>query len=54
MSCGIGQRHGSGLALMWLWLWHRTAATSPIQPLTWEPPYAADVALKRQKKKEAL
>ena len=23
-----------------LWLWHRPAATAPIQPLAWEPPYA--------------
>ena len=24
-----------------LWLWHRPAATAPIRPLAWEPPYAA-------------
>ena len=23
-----------------LWLWCRLAATAPIQPLAWEPPYA--------------
>ena len=28
-----------------LWLWCRLAAVAPIQPLAWEPPYAA--ALKR-------
>ena len=28
-----------------LWLWYRPAATVPIQPLAWEPPYA--LALKR-------
>ena len=50
MSCGIGQRRGSDLAL--LWLWHRPAATALIQLLAWEPPYAASVALKRQKKKK--
>ena len=34
---------------MLLWLWHRVAATALIRPLDWEPPYAAGVALKRQK-----
>ena len=28
------------------------AATTPIQPLACEPPYAMDTALKRQKEKE--
>ena len=32
-------------------LWCMLAATAPIQPLAWEPPYAVDVALKRQKTK---
>ena len=32
-----------------LWLWCRPAATAPIRPLAWEPPYAAGAALKRQK-----
>ena len=32
-----------------LWLWCRLAATAPIRPLAWEPPYAAAAALKRQK-----
>jgi len=27
-----------------LWLWRRLAATAPIQPLAWEPPYAAGAA----------
>ena len=48
MSCGVGRRHGSDLAL--LWLWHRLAATAPIRPLAWEPPYTAGVALKQTKK----
>ena len=39
MSCGVGCRHGSDLAV--LWLWHRPAATAPILLLAWEPPYAA-------------
>ena len=34
-----------------LWLWPRLAATAPIRPLAWEPPYALAVALKRQKTK---
>ena len=27
-----------------LWLWCRLAATAPIRPLTWEPPYATGAA----------
>ena len=50
MSCGIGRRHNLDLAL--LWLWHRPAATIPIQPLVWEPQYARGYALKSQKKKK--
>ena len=49
MSCGVGRRRGSDL----VWLWHRPAATAPIRPLAWEPPYAVGVAqekAKRQKK----
>ena len=47
MSCGVGRRHGSDLALLWLWC--RPAAIAPIRPLAWEPPYATGEALKRQK-----
>ena len=46
-------RHGSDLALPWLW--RRQAATAPIGPLAWEPPYAAGAALemaKRQKEEK--
>ena len=62
MSCGVGCRRGSDPAL--LWLWRRPVATAPIQPLAWEPPYAAGAAQeiatttttakkdKRQKKKK--
>ena len=46
MSCGVGHRCGSDLALLWLWC--RQAAVAPIQPLAWEPPYAAGMALKRK------
>ena len=44
MSCGVG--HRLGLDLVLLWLWHRLVATAPVQPLAWELPYAAGVALK--------
>ena len=37
-----------------LWLWHRLAATAPIRPLGWEPPYATGAALKRQKKEKKI
>ena len=47
MSCDVGRRHCLDPAL--LWLWYRPAAAAPIQPQAWELPYAADVALKRQK-----
>ena len=47
LRCGVGRRHGSDLAL--LWLWHRPAATALIRLLAWEPSYAAGSALKRQK-----
>ena len=50
MSCGVGHRHCSHLALLCLWC--RLAAAALIRPLAWEPPYAASVALKRQKKKK--
>ena len=46
MSCGVGQRHGSDLALLWLC---RVAAL--LWPITWELPYAmGSAALKRQNK----
>ena len=47
MGCGVGRRYGLDPAL--LWLWHRPAAEATIRSLAWEPPYAAGVALKRQK-----
>ena len=49
-SCGVGRKHSSDPML--LWLWHKPAATAPIQPLAWEPPDAVSVALERQKKKK--
>ena len=52
MSCGVGRRCSSDLALLWLWC--RPAAVALIRLLAWEPPYAASVTLKkkREKKKE--
>ena len=50
MSCGVGRRCSSDLAL--LWLWRRLEAIAPIRPLAWEPPYAPGEALKRQKTKK--
>ena len=35
-----------------LWLWRRWEDTASIGPLAWEPLYAVDAALKRQKKKK--
>ena len=34
-----------------LWLWSRLAATAPIRPLAWEPPYAGGAALGKKGKK---
>ena len=53
LSCGVGCRCSLDPEL--LWLWRRPAATAPIRPLAWEPPFATGVALKRpppKKKKE--
>ena len=48
MSYGVGHRHSTDLAL--LWLWHRPAATAPIRPLAWEPPYATGSGPSKGKK----
>jgi len=48
MSCGLGCRHGSDPALLWLWC--RPAATALIPSLAWEPPYAEGVALEKAKR----
>ena len=50
VSCGVGHRRGSDLALLWLWC--RLEAIAPIGPLAWEPPYAVGAALKRQETKK--
>ena len=48
VSCGVGRRCGSNLALLWLWC--RPAAATPVGPLAWEPPYATGAALEKAKK----
>ena len=35
-------------------LWHRPAATAPIRPLAWEPPYAVGEALQKQHKSKRM
>ena len=52
VSCGVGHRFGSDPLLLWLWC--RPAAIALIWPLAREPPYAAGLALKRQKKKKKI
>ena len=49
VSCGVGCRGSSDLALLWLWC--RRAAVARIGPLAWEHPYAVGVALKSKKQK---
>ena len=49
MSCGVGCRHGSDPAL--LWLWRRLAAAAPIRPLAWEPPICHGFSPRNGKKK---
>ena len=50
MSCGVGHKRSSDLALLWQWC--RPAATALIRPPAWEPPYAVTVALKKEKKEK--
>ena len=52
VSCGVGRRRGSDLVLPWLWC--KAAATALIQPLAWEPPYAAVAALGKKKKMDNI
>ena len=52
MSCGIGHRHGSDLAL--LWLWHRPAAAAPNSTPSLGTSYATGAALKRKEKIRTL
>ena len=48
MSCGVGRRRGLDPEL--LWLWHRSVAVAPNQPLALEFPYAMGTALKKTAK----
>ena len=50
MSCGVGRKLGSELAL--LCLWRRLAAIALIQPLAWELSCAVGAALKDKKRKK--
>ena len=50
MSYGVGHRHGSDPAL--LWLWRRPVATASTRPLAWEPSYAKERPKKGQKDKK--
>ena len=50
VSCGVGRRLGSDPGLLWLWC--RPAAAAQIQPLAWDPPYAAGTAIKSNKNKQ--
>ena len=53
VSCGVGCRHNQILCCCGCRV--KLAATAPIRPLAWEPPYATGMALekaKRQKKKK--
>jgi len=46
-SFSVGRR--CSLELVSLWLWCRRADAAPIQPLAWECPHAAVVAVKGEK-----
>ena len=48
----IGHRCGSDAML--LWLCRKQAAVALLQPLAWEPPYAAGAALEKKKKKKKI
>ena len=48
MSGGVGCRHSSDVAF--LWLWHTLAARAPIRPLAWEPSYAERAAQEMAKR----
>ena len=50
MSCGVGHRLGSDLAL--LWLWHRLAAVAQIRPLAWETSICCGYGPKKTKRQK--
>ena len=47
MSCGLGHRHSSDLA--WLWLWQRAVAKVTNGSIASQTPYAESAALKSTK-----
>ena len=47
-GCSVGCRRGSDPVLLWLWC--RPATAAPIQPPTWEPPYATGAAQEKAKR----
>ena len=47
-------RSQTRLRSMLPWLWHRLAATAPIRPLVWEPPYASGAAQEMNGKKTKI
>ena len=49
MSCSRSHRRGSDL--VWLWLWCRLEAATPIWPLAWELPYATGIFCSPKKTK---
>ena len=48
VSCGAGCRCSFDPTLLWLWC--RLAATAPMRPLAWEPPYIVGAALEKTKR----
>ena len=52
MNCGVGHRHGSDPA--YLWLWYRPAAVTLIGPLAWETPCVSGASLKKKVKETSL
>ena len=46
----VGRKGSLDPALLWLWC--RPAASAPIRPLAWEPPYATGATLKKKNKKQ--
>ena len=52
LSFSVGHRHGSDVAL--LWLWHKPAAATLIHPLAQELPYAVGTEKKKKKQTNSL
>ena len=52
LCCELWCKSQTCLGCILLWPWCRLADAAPIRPLTWEPPYAVDVALRSERKKK--